>query len=470
MPSSPALDTNDIQGLVARGYSHLKAARYTLLRIIDVEAARKWLSAVAVSSAADRDATSAVNVALTARGLSILGLDPGAIDQFDPGFLTGMTDPTKSRLLGDVGPSAPESWSWGGGTNETFHLMVMTFAVDDGALASAHASLAAEVARSGLADAGRLETDDHGDREPFGFHDSISQPLIEGLSKTGPAMNTVRAGEFILGYRNEYGLYTDRPILPGSASHADQLPRDQAGSGGYDLGRNGCYLVMRTLRQDVFRFWEYLDSVTRRTDGSSDPAAQNHLGARIVGRWPGGAPLVLCPEHDDLSLADSNSFTYHDIDASGMRCPIGAHIRRSNPRDSLDPQPGSQASIAVGKRHRILRRGREYGPAVTAEARARGVDDGVDRGLHFACLCGNLGRQFEFIQHTWINNPKFSGFYNDPDPLVAGRHPGADCFTIPGQPIRTRLTSLPAFVTVQGGAYFFLPGLRALRYIARAGT
>ena len=94
--------------------------------------------------------------------------------------------------------------------------MVMTFAVDDATLSTAYGSLAAELARAGLAEAGRLETVDHGNREPFGFHDSISQPLIEGLSKSGPAMNTVRAGEFILGYPNEYGLYTDRPILSGA--------------------------------------------------------------------------------------------------------------------------------------------------------------------------------------------------------------------------------------------------------------
>ncbi len=96
-----------------------------------------------------------------------------------------------------------------------------------------------------------------------------------------------------------------------------------------------------------------------------------------------------------------------------MRCPIGAHVRRANPRDSLDPDPGTQKSIDIDNRHRLLRRGREYGPAATAEQIAAGVDDGAERGLHFVCLSANIARQFEFIQHTWLKNPKFSGLYDD---------------------------------------------------------
>ena len=206
-----------------------------------------------------------------------------------------------------------------------------------------------------------------GDREPFGFHDSISQPIIEGLSKSGDKNNTVPAGEFVLGYPNGYGLYTDRPILPASAPGAGLLPRDPAGSGGADLGRNGTYLVLRQLRQDVPGFWHYLESVTRNLDGPADRQAMVHLGARLVGRWPGGAPLVLSPDYDDPALSNATDFGYHARDPEGLRCPFGAHVRRSNPRDSLDPDPGSQASIDVGNRHRLLRRGREYGPVATTE-------------------------------------------------------------------------------------------------------
>jgi deferrochelatase/peroxidase EfeB len=143
-------------------------------------------------------------------------------------------------------------------------------------------------------------------------------------------------------------------------------------------------------------------------------------------------------------------------------------VRRSNPRDSLDPSPGSAESVAVGKRHRLLRRGRKYGsPLAQAEALAAASGPEQDeRGLHFICLNANIARQFEFVQHTWINNPRFAGLYDEPDPLVAAAGARGRTFTMPADPVRRRVTGLPSFVSVRGGAYFFLPGLRALRYLA----
>jgi Dyp-type peroxidase family len=462
----PILETEDMQGILARGYSGLRQACYVMLRVQDAAAACRWLQSVSITRASDRQSAAVVNLAFTAAGLSALGIDAEILGKFAPEFVAGMTDPTRSRLLGDIGPNAPAGWHWGSPSAPAIHMLAMLFAADDRSLSSERAAFSSGLAAGGIEEIIGLDTSDNGDHEPFGFHDSISQPMIEGLSKSGPANNTVRAGEFILGYPNEYTLYTDRPILPAAAPNAELLPRDPAGSGGADLGRNGTYLVIRQLRQDVFGFWRYLDSVTRNSDGSPNPAAQIHLGARMVGRWPSGAPLVLSPDHDDPSLANVADFGYHALDADGLRCPIGAHVRRSNPRDSLDPDPGSQGSIDVGNRHRLLRRGREFGPPVSLEQLAGGIDDGLARGLRFVCLCANISRQFEFIQHTWIDNPKFSGMYEDPDPLVAGRRPGAGSFTVPARPVRTRLTDLPQFVTVEGGAYFFLPGLRAIRYLA----
>jgi deferrochelatase/peroxidase EfeB len=83
------------------------------------------------------------------------------------------------------------------------------------------------------------------------------------------------------------------------------------------------------------------------------------------------------------------------------------------------------------------------------------------------CVNASIGRQFEFLQRTWVNNPKFNGLYADRDPLI-GTQPGST-FTAPGRPVRTRVNNLPAFVTVKGGAYFFLPGVRATRYLAEPG-
>jgi deferrochelatase/peroxidase EfeB len=153
--------------------------------------------------------------------------------------------------------------------------------------------------------------------------------------------------------------------------------------------------------------------------------------------------------------------------------PDGRARSPREPADSLDPDPGSRASVAVNKRHRILRRGRGYGTRISMdEALANGSDPASDegRGLHFLCLNANIARQFEFIQHSWINDPKFVGLYGDPDPLVGARSGDRREFTIQASPVRTRLASVPEFVSVRGGAYFFLPGIRALRYLATRGS
>ena len=111
--------------------------------------------------------------------------------------------------------------------------------------------------------------------------------------------------------------------------------------------------------------------------------------------------------------------------------------------------------------HRLLRRGRSYGPA-----RASRAPDGAS-GLYFICLAANLARQFEFVQHTWLNDPTFNGLYDDSDPLVGARQPRGQTFTVPARPVRRRYRGLPQFVRTRGGAYFFLPGISALRYLQR---
>jgi deferrochelatase/peroxidase EfeB len=195
----------------------------------------------------------------------------------------------------------------------------------------------------------------------------------------------------------------------------------------------------------------------------------------MVGRWPSGAPLVKAPQADDPALCDDNDFFYHrGNDPHGFRCPIGAHIRRANPRDALDPEPGSDRSIEVGKRHRLLRRGRTYGAPVAETMEIAdilaGRDTAGERGLHFICFNTHIGRQFEFIQHTWLNNPKFDGLYEDDDPITGDRGGGrgkpGGAFTMQAEPVRTRVSGIPRFSHVRGGGYFFMPGIRAVRFLA----
>jgi deferrochelatase/peroxidase EfeB len=125
--------------------------------------------------------------------------------------------------------------------------------------------------------------------------------------------------------------------------------------------------------------------------------------------------------------------------------------------------------LAVNRRHRILRRGREYGAQLTPdEALSEHAPSPAeeDRGLHFICLNANIARQFEFVNNTWLNNPKFAGLYDDADPLVGPSDPYGGTFTIQSETVRERVTNVPRFVTVRGGAYFFLPGIAATRYLA----
>lgn len=468
------LELDDIQGFVARAYGDLRAARYALLRIRDGAAACAWLESIIgrITPASQRPTDSALHIAFTPSGLLALGLDQQALASFSNEFVDGMTTPHRRRILGDTAESAPEQWAWGGPDTTGIDLLLLAFATDSAQLARLYEPLAASWDAGGLALVTALDTSDLGDREHFGFHDGVSQPTIDGLARVDRPANTVKAGEFILGYPNEYGQYTDRPTVPGTADPAGRLPRDASDASLADLGRNGSYLVFRQLRQDVRGFWQFLDAATRDGDNSAGGAELYRLAARMVGRWPSGAPLVLAPEDDNPELSNANDFAYADADPFGYRCPIGAHVRRAHPRDSLDPQPGSTQSIALDKRHRILRRGREYGPPLSVEAALSAAATAAtdeERGLHFICIGANIARQFEFVQYTWINNPKFDGLYDDADPLLGARQPYGGTFTLPGRPVRTRVAGLPRFVHVRGGAYFFLPGLRALRYLARLG-
>ena len=461
---TPSLEVDDVQGLIVRAYGDLPAATFLLLEVADRAAARAWVRATAdvVTRGTERRPDRAVQLALTSTGLVALGVEQSVVGLFANEFVEGMATPFRQRALGDTGESAPERWSWGGPGSAPVHAALLIYARDAEMLTRLAAAETERATAQGLRLVKALETVDLGGREHFGFHDGVSQPLVAGLPRAEGDPGAVPLGEFVLGYQNAYRLWGERPVLP--ASGAD-LPIDASGSGGADLGRNGTYLVLRQLRQDVRGFWRFLDLQARAADGRAEADRRTWLASRMVGRWPSGAPLVLSPDEDDVSLADANDFRYHEADPDGLRCPVGSHVRRTNPRDALDPNPGSPSSVEVNDHHRILRRGREYGAAVDPGSLLDEVADPVERGLHFVCLNASIRRQFEFMQHTWVNNPQFAGLHHEDDPVIGPRAPAGGRFTIPADPVRRRLSGLPRFVTVRGGAYFFLPGIRALRFI-----
>ena len=328
------LERADIQGLFARGYANLSLATFVLLGFEQGASARNWLGDAldGVTTSEDRPERRALNVAFTASGLGRLGVDGETVGQFSNEFVSGMTAPHRRRILADEGTSAPEHWDWGGPGTTPVDGVLLLYASDRAELTAFEEEQTALLRRHGVRELHRLGTSDLDGFEPFGWRDGVSQPLVEGLGKSGPENLTVKAGEFVLGYPNEYGRLTGHP----------------------PLGRNGSYLVFRQLAQDVRGFWRYLDDATRTDAGAEDPAARLRLGSKFVGRWPSGAPLVLAPDADDPALAEENDFRYHGEDARGAHCPVASHIRRSNPRDSLDPNPGSDDSLELNRRHRLL--------------------------------------------------------------------------------------------------------------------
>lgn len=475
----PTLELDDIQGIIVRGYGALEAAAFVVLEIRQPEATRRWLGGLAgeIRDGVEKPFDSCVNLAFTHSGLAALDLDDECLAGFSAEFKDGMAgDEHRRRILGDVGTSAPGSWRWGGPGGSRVDALLLLYAPDQARLEELYTAHRARFEAGGLGEIVRLDTILlPGRKEHFGFRDGIGQPEIAGKEE-GPAENagnTVGAGELLLGYLDEYGALPPTPTVAADRDPAGLLAAHPRETGRRDLGRNGSYLVVRQLHQEVAAFWR----TARRAGealGWNEPEAPTRVAAKMVGRWPSGAPLLLRPDHDDPALADEDGFLYHATDPHGDRCPLGSHVRRTNPRDSLDPDPGSAESLKVGNRHRIMRRGRAYGPPLAPSMAPRDLaaaePDGAERGLHFLCFNTNLNRQFEFIQHTWVNNPKFAGLYDDADPLI-GEHDSEGAgrtgvFTMPGEPLRQRVTGIERFVQVRGGAYFFMPGIRALRYLA----
>ncbi len=495
------LDFDDVQGLVRFAFGKMHRAHFYLVRVKDASATCEWLLNAHVTTARELNPppATALQVAFTVDGLKALGVPNEAIAGFAPEFLSGMSgDESRSRRLGDVGKNAPSEWRWGRQDNSP-HLAVMMYG-KEGAMEECEAEFKGPLWDTAFEVLELLETSHLGDVEPFGFVDGISQPVVdwEGKRKIhGDQLqysNVVSLGEFLLGYSNEYNEFTDRPLLDAtSKAAADLLPAlDQPQK--KDLGRNGTYLVMRQLEQDVRGFWKFVDQAAE-----ADPATRKRLAEAMVGRAIDGAPLVPVQLDPIPGIGDDekdrayNQFTYAS-DPNGDRCPFGAHIRRSNPRNADFPNPvngmishllqtfGFQRKsirddlMSPTRFHRLLRRGREYGDELTPEDALQDKPDTSVHGLHFICINSNIARQFEFVQGAWLMSTKFNGLSEESDPLMGNREPVRGCpdpnmFSVPnGNGLREQCAGLPQFVTVRGGAYFFLPSLRALKYFASVGS
>jgi deferrochelatase/peroxidase EfeB len=498
------LVTTEIQSLVFGGLGFLPFAIATFWRLpVDRADARAWLADLSSDIAwndgrrvrDDASIHAVVQLGLSAGGLERLGLPEEGRSSFPPAFLVGMK--ARARILGDTEDSAPERWCWKAPADAT----VLVYGEDEAARDALRARLDALATRYGASLVRDVPLRDlpHQDRadvtaeaessgnaqhnpprydpEPFGFADGISQPLIQGTYKAERAqahpLHIVAPGEFVLGYPDNRGHLPPGPTMPAIYDPGNLLPVLDGDTSGAtndvnrprDLGRNGSFLVIRELEQDVAGFEAYCaqQAAQLRAERRLLPPYQvtpEFIGAKMVGRWQNGAPLVRSPysQSHTRAIYESNAFMTGFEDPEGLRCPFGAHIRRANPRDSLNP--GSTDQVAITNRHRILRVGRKYAPA-----------PGQNPGLLFMCLNGDLERQFEFIQQTWLNGNVISlscptNLSGERDPVLAGGQINTG-YTIPTRDGPVKLAPLPRFVTMRGGGYFFLPGKRLIDFLAQ---
>jgi Dyp-type peroxidase family len=460
------IDLADVQGNILRGY-HKARVRHLSVQVVDAQKARGWLKATLSPGAAFPQITIAshwgqhppdvcFNLGVTFTGLKALGVPGSTADSFPEAFREGMA--ARSQYVGDWDNSAPSNWqAWFQDAN-ALHLVLTLHANTVELLDQAEAAIA-----SGAGQAFRILGRNEGyqfagDRVHFGYRDSISQPRFF-KSQAFDDQPIAPLGTVLLGYKT--AMEQLRWSLPDPPV----------------LGLNGAFNAFRVLEQDVAGFEAFLD---RAADQLMKSSAANELlppgseqkilpggtrleamrevvAAKVTGRWRNGTPITLWP-HDanpDPSSVTANNFDYSE-DADGLKCPFGAHIRRTNPRSAKIVQRVSNHT------RRIVRRGFPYGPAFD-----RTHPDSIERGLLGNFLCANLAAQYEAIQYDWINlglqDPRITGTN---DPLLGANEGDVGVFDILTGSGPVRIRGFSRFVRTRGGAYTFLPSISAMRWIA----
>lgn len=498
-----APDDVQTQGVVVSGFSNLPYGQALFLNFNwDAPGGKKgWLTAlrqVATITDADGKDSPCAAIAFTWTGLQKLGLSPEALASFSAPFKEGMYQEDRARRLGDRIDGAwqptvvKDGPLWSGNTptrdadadakpvvtKKTVHALLALYSDNANQLATWAAQVAKALGPYDVEIAHQLALDLQQNngiaREHFGFADGLSQPIPFGESvvlSNGQPLNKdnkdkwhgVPLGEILLGHPNVHHEAAPGPVVKDDTiAKKANLPIDGAPVGFRNFGYNGSYVVVRELRQDVAAFWNSVKDAAAKIQGKAPntaPITASWLAERIIGRNIDGHLLrpngVLPP--DQFGMPDNN-FEFFDSDRYGLGCPLGSHVRRSNPRDGLAKDAGSkQTLLDAANNHRILRRGRKFGPPPTDKDRK----DDVDRGLLFICLNTDIARQFEFVQQTWLLNQSFATLFEETDPVLGP----AGNFTIPSDPLR-RIVSVATFVQMAGGEYFFLPSIPALDYLA----
>jgi Dyp-type peroxidase family len=520
------LDLHDIQGNIVKAYPRfgLPKARYFFLRVHDADAGRafvKKVTALITTSAPwverarrqdERPPSVTTNLAFTFDGLRRLGVPQASLQSFPQEFAMGMR--ARRSILGDDGSSAPGRWDPVWRDEKPVHLFVALNAATQGLLEEQYAKIVSflDTERRGVellaghrGEGGRedLPYQDASaifgadgqptNKEHFGYSDGISNPYFKGAETH--SSNVIGGGKRVFGrdIEREEGW---QPLEPGEfiLGHKDEAFELPAAPSTWPLSDNGTFLVYRKLHQNVGSFDRYLDAV-----GSEYPDGKEALAAKLAGRWRNGAPATtfrseseataFATQWDEARVAVMQAkvpaerearkaefaqlnakfaaFDYRD-DMQGGGCPVGAHVRRMQPRVALEfgLDGAFQCPDALSNRRRFIRRGLPYGDAQTKRE-----DDG-DHGIVFMAIGVDIERQFEFVQQQWANYGNDFRLGNDKDPLIGnhGADEGDGMMTIQTDPSDPRppffCSKLPRFVETRGGDYFFVPSLTALRLIA----
>ena len=402
-----------------------------------------------------------LNIGITWPGLVALEMEervPALSFRSFGAFIEGAAQ--RAESVGETGPSSPENWIAGFGKGHD-HVLVTLHAISPEAMKGYSDRLRAWFAEGNAfreiwrQDGMALMEMQNGQPVPtskihFGYTDGISTPTIRG----GPEQ-----------YRPDHQQPCEPWlfVLREDAENYD-VPEPR------QLGLNGSFAVFKKVETDVVGFEDFLQS-------NKDKIDPELLAAKMCGRWRNGVPLALSPDTDSpaggISPEQLNNFEYVDADGSGdpkgIRCPVGAHIRRVNPRGQ--PVAGQGLPGGSNNSHRLIRRGMPYGPTYDPGE----PYDGIERGMLFHFINSNIENQYEFVLRQWVNDSEFAGAVRlhpkSKDPLIGTQNPAESIFVIPqangGPPIE--VTGLSSFVTTKAAAYVFLPSITAIKFIANLG-
>jgi deferrochelatase/peroxidase EfeB len=463
------LQLADIQGFVLRRYL-MPVQRNYLMKVANPAGARSALGRIVNGKEADApQITTAEEPAFSAQYYLHVGITwPGliALEVKDrvpklsfksfPAFVEGAA--RRAEMLGEVGCSAPENWIGGFGQGED-HVIFSLYARNPELLEIWSERLSTLLSTGDAfhemwrQDGAALIEMVNGFPMPvpkvhFGYVDGISDPTIKGAPEQNIPDRQEPCEPWLFVLLDEAKTY-----------YVPDPPQ---------LGRNASFGAFNVMRQDVVGFENFLQSHKQEIDPEL-------LAAKICGRWRNGVPLELSSDSDSppggIKLDQLNNFDYVNKDGSGdplgERCPIGAHIRRVNPRGQ--PIKGQGIPGGSNNSHRLIRRGMPYGPAYIPGA----PDDGIERGLMGYIINASIENQFEFVMREWLNGYEFVGASRlNPNArdLISSRmsDPAESVFEIPrsGGCPSLKIIGFSSFVTTRATAYCFLPSITGLKFIA----